>query len=42
LKRKIGRHDIIQLPNNQIPRGLVPLEKIFDQNDIPLNPDKKE
>jgi ribonuclease HI len=42
LKNKIGRHDIIQLPNNQIPRGLVPLDKIFDQNDVPLKPDKKE
>jgi ribonuclease HI len=42
LKNKIGRHDIIQLPNNQIPRGLVPLEKLFDQNDVPLKPDKKE
>ena len=30
LKNKIGCHDIIQLPNNQIPRGLVPLEKRFD------------
>jgi ribonuclease HI len=42
LKNKIGGHDIIQLPNNKIPRGLVPLEKIFDQNDVPLNTDKKE
>jgi hypothetical protein len=42
LKNKIGRHDIIQLPNNQIPRGLVTLEKLFDQNDVPLKPDKKE
>jgi ribonuclease HI len=42
LKNKIGRHDIIQLPNNQIQRGLVPLENLFDQNDVPLKPDKKE
>jgi hypothetical protein len=42
LKEKIGCHNIIQLPNNQIPRGLVSLEKIFDQNDVPLKPDKKE
>ena len=32
----------MQLPNNYIPRGLVPLEEIFDHNDIPLNPAKKE
>jgi hypothetical protein len=42
LKRKMGQHDIVQLPNNYIPRGLVPLEKIFDQNDVPYKPDKKE
>jgi ribonuclease HI len=42
LKRKMGQHDIVQLPNNYIPQGLVPLEKIFDQNDVPYKPDKKE
>jgi ribonuclease HI len=42
LKNKIWCHDIIQLPNNQIPRELVPLENLFDQNDVPLKPDKKE
>jgi hypothetical protein len=41
-KRKMGQHDIVQLPNNYIPQGLVPLEKIFDQNDVPYKPDKKE
>ena len=30
LKKKLGQHDIVQLPNNYIPRGLVPLEKLFD------------
>jgi hypothetical protein len=24
------------LNNNQIPKGLIPLERLFDQNDIPL------
>jgi hypothetical protein len=38
----MGQHDIVQLPNNYIPRGLVPLEKIFNQNDVPYKPDKKE
>jgi hypothetical protein len=42
LKQRLGQHDIVQLPNNYIPRGLVPLEKIFDQNDVPYKPDKKE
>ena len=35
LKKKLGQHDIVQLPNNYIPRGLVPLERLFDQNDVP-------
>jgi ribonuclease HI len=42
LKIKMGQHDIVQLPNNYIPRGLVPLEKLFDHNDVPYKPDKKE
>jgi ribonuclease HI len=42
LKRKMGQHDIVQLPNNYIPRGLVPLEKILHENDVPYKPDKKE
>jgi hypothetical protein len=24
----------MQLPSNQIPKGLVPLEKLFDENDV--------
>lgn len=35
LKQKVADHDIIQFPNNYIPKGLVPLEKLFDQNDVP-------
>jgi hypothetical protein len=42
LKQKMGQHDIVQLPNNYIPRGLVPLENLFDHNDVPYKPDKKE
>ena len=30
--------DIIQLKSNFIPRGLIPLEKLFDQNDVAKNP----
>jgi hypothetical protein len=42
LKKRLGQHDIVQLPKNYIPRGLVPLERLFDQNDVPYQPDKKE
>jgi len=31
---KIVDHQIIQLPSNYIPRGLVPLERLFDGNDV--------
>jgi hypothetical protein len=34
LLNKIARRDIVQLPSNHIPRGLVPLERIFDNNDV--------
>ena len=30
--------DIIQLKNNSIPKGLVPLEDLFDKNDVAKNP----
>jgi ribonuclease HI len=31
---KIADHQIIQLPSNHIPRGLIPLERLFDGNDV--------
>jgi ribonuclease HI len=31
---KISNHHIVQLPNNHIPKGLVPLERLFDNNDV--------
>jgi ribonuclease HI len=31
---KVVDHQIIQLPSNHIPRGLVPLERLFDGNDV--------
>jgi hypothetical protein len=31
---KISNHHIVQLPSNHIPKGLVPLEKFFDRNDV--------
>ena len=42
LKDKVADQNIVQLPSNYIPRGLVPLEEIFDHNDIPLKVAKKE
>jgi hypothetical protein len=36
LLSKIANHDIIQLPGNYIPRGLVPLERLFDGNDVEI------
>lgn len=38
LNSKMVDHYIIQLSNNFIPKGLVSLEKLFDQNDVPRNP----
>jgi hypothetical protein len=31
---KIVHHHIVQLPSNHIPKGLVPLERLFDRNDV--------
>jgi hypothetical protein len=33
---KITNHLIQVLKNNQILKGLIPLERLFDQNDIPV------
>jgi ribonuclease HI len=33
---KIADHKIVQLPSNHIPKGLVPLERLFDRNDVAL------
>jgi hypothetical protein len=35
---QIAGKDIVQLKNNVIPKGLVPLENIFDNNDVAKNP----
>jgi hypothetical protein len=39
---KIAGRDIVQLPNNHIPRGLVPLERIFDRNDVSVKGEVSE
>jgi len=31
---KIANHHIVRLPNNHILKGLVPLERLFDINDV--------
>ena len=41
LINNIVDHEIIQLKNNYIPKGLVPLEKLFDNNDVAKNPGVK-
>jgi hypothetical protein len=35
-KNKIDNHKMLLLNNNRIPKGFIPLERLFDQNDIPL------
>jgi ribonuclease HI len=35
-REKIADHRMLILKNNQIPKGLIPLERLFNQNDIPL------
>ena len=39
---KIGKHNIVQLPRNYIPRGLVPLEELFYHSDVPFKPVKRK
>ena len=34
LKDKVDDHNIVHLPINYIPQGLVPMEELFDYNDI--------
>jgi hypothetical protein len=35
-REKIVDHRMLVLKNNQIPKGLIPLERLFDQNDVPV------
>ena len=37
-KNSLGGKDIVQLKNNHIPRGLIPLDNRFDQNDVARDP----
>jgi hypothetical protein len=36
LQDKIANHHMLFLKNNQVPRGLIPLERFFGQAEIPL------
>ena len=38
LKNMIGGKNIIQLKSYHIPKGLIPIEKLFDQNDVAKDP----
>jgi hypothetical protein len=38
LKNKIADKKMLLLKNNEIPKNLIPLERLFDHNDIPLKP----
>ena len=38
MKNSLGGEDIVQLKSNHIPRGLIPLENIFYQNDVVRDP----
>ena len=42
LQNRIGQDSIVQLHNNRIPKGLVPLEKLFDHNDVHHKISQKE
>ena len=37
-ENEIAGHKIIELKGNFIPKGLVPLERIFSKDDTPLKP----
>jgi hypothetical protein len=34
LLKKVASHGIVELKTNRIPRGLVPMERLFDSNDV--------
>ena len=39
-EEKVAGHKVLQLKGNVIPRALVPLERLFNRNDVPLQPNK--
>ena len=41
-RNKIGSHEVVQLSTNRIPKGLVPLENLFDHNYVSIKLENKE
>jgi ribonuclease HI len=41
-RKKIAAHEMVQLSTNKIHKGLVPLEKSFDNNDVAIKLEKRE
>ena len=39
-EERMAGHEVLQLKGNVIPRVLVPLERLFDKNDVSLTPNK--
>ena len=39
-EERIAGNKVLQLKGNVIPRGLVPLERLFNKDDVPLQPSK--
>lgn len=42
LRNKIGKDSIVQPPSNHFPKGLIPLERLFDHNDVPYKAAQNE
>lgn len=42
MEEPISGHKILQIKGNTIPRGLVPLQRIFNSNDVVGEPTKHE
>jgi hypothetical protein len=34
----MARHKVLKIKNKFTPKGLVPLEQVFDKNDVPIKP----
>ena len=41
MKGSLGGEDIVQLKSNHIPRGMIPLETNFEQNNVSIDPKVK-
>jgi hypothetical protein len=34
LLKRVAGHNVVEMKTNHIPKGLVPLERLFDSNDV--------